>query len=136
MNHSQLTPLCRLTGQVVHGRGRGHTVGMPTANLLPDPGQVLPEAGVYASLVEVDGAEHPGVTNVGPRPTVDSDAAPTVETYLIRFRENLYGRRIAVTLYRYLRPTVKMDSLAAVKAQVDRDSREALALLGLSEDPS
>ena len=54
MNHSQLTPLCRLTGQVVHGRGRGHTVGMPTANLLPDPGQVLPEAGVYASLVEVD----------------------------------------------------------------------------------
>lgn len=132
MEAKSLAPLCRLTGQVVHGRGKGRTVDMPTANLLPDPGQSLPPEGVYASLVEVDGAFHPGVTNVGPRPTVDQDAAPTVETYLIRFREDLYGRRITVSLYRYLRPTVKMDSLAAVKAQVDRDSQEALRLFGLA----
>ena len=100
MEAKSLAPLCRLTGQVVHGRGKGRTVDMPTANLLPDPGQPLPPEGVYASLVEVDGAFHPGVTNVGPRPTVDQDAAPTVETYLIHFREDLYGRRITVSLYR------------------------------------
>ena len=37
----------RLTGTIVHGKGLGHTVGMPTANLRCDEGSALPEAGVY-----------------------------------------------------------------------------------------
>ena len=54
----------RLTGTIVHGKGLGHTVGMPTANLRCDEGSALPEAGVYASLLEVDGQTYFGVTNV------------------------------------------------------------------------
>ena len=33
----------RLTGTIVHGKGLGHTVGMPTANLRCDEGSALPE---------------------------------------------------------------------------------------------
>ena len=43
MPEEKRAPLCRLQGTVVHGKGKGHTVGMPTANLQPSPGQVLPE---------------------------------------------------------------------------------------------
>ena len=38
------TYLSRLTGTVVHGHGRGRTVGMPTANLAVDAGEALPPA--------------------------------------------------------------------------------------------
>lgn len=130
MEKSGAAPLCRLTGRVVHGKGLGHTVEMPTANLLPDPGQQLPPGGVYATAAEVDGRSYPAVTNVGERPTVDQERAVTVETYIIGFHQNLYGQRMAVTFWHYLRPTVKMASLEAVKEQVRRDSRRTLELLG------
>ena len=74
MPKKQQAPLCRLTGTVVHGKGKGHTVGMPTANLQPGPGQALPPEGVYAALAEVEGQTCRAVTNVGTRPTVDSDS--------------------------------------------------------------
>ena len=98
----------RLTGTIVHGKGLGHTVGMPTANLRCDEGSALPEAGVYASLLEVDGQTYFGVTNVGTRPSVDSDPTPTVET---------------------LRPVRRMASLDEVRAQVQADGRRAERIL-------
>ena len=130
MKENNGTPLCRLTGQVIHGRGLGRTVDMPTANLLPDPGQQLPPGGVYATAVAVEGKVYPGVTNVGTRPSVDREGDVTVETFILGLHQDLYGRRIAVTFWHYLRPTVKMASLEAVKEQVRRDSLRTLELLG------
>ena len=118
-----MEPLYQLSGRVIHGRGNGHTVGMPTANL-PCP--------VYASLVNVDGADHLGVTNVGLRPSVDQSPCPTVETWLPDYSGSLYGREITVRLYHFLRPTVKMASLEAVMAQVKKDAQAARELLGCS----
>lgn len=134
MEGSTAAPLCRLTGRVIHGRGLGRTVDMPTANLLPDPDQQLPPGGVYATTAEVDGTSYPAVTNVGERPTVDRERVVTVETYIIGLHEDLYGRRLAVTFWHYLRPTVKMSSLEAVKEQVLRDSQRTLELLGSGQD--
>ena len=114
-------PLCRLTGTVVHGKGKGHTVGMPTANLRPGPGQVLPPEGVYAALAEVEGRTYRAVTNVGTRPSVDSDSRKTVESLLLDYRGNLYGKEMALTFYRRLRGIEKFPSLQAVKDQVDSD---------------
>ena len=134
MEHSAAAPLCRLTGRVVHGRGLGRTVDMPTANLLPDPGQQLPPGGVYATVVTVEGRAYPGVTNVGERPTVDRERAVTVETFIIGLHRDLYGLRMEVSFRHYLRPTVKMASLEAVKEQVRWDSLRTLELLGESPE--
>ena len=117
------TYLSRLTGTVVHGHGRGRTVGMPTANLAVDAGEALPPAGVYATLAYVDGAAYLGVTNVGRRPSVDDDRAVTVETLVLDFSGDLYGKKMAVEFYQFLRPVEKFSSLQAVKEQVDRDKR-------------
>ena len=122
MEAKSLAPLCRLTGQVVHGRGKGRTVDMPTANLLPDPGQPLPPEGVYAALAEVEGQTCRAVTNVGTRPTVDSDSRETVESLLLGFAGDLYGKEMKLTFYRRLRGIEKFPSLQAVKEQVDADS--------------
>ena len=85
-----LAPLWTLRGTVVHGRGNGRKVDMPTANLAVELGTALPPAGVYATLCRFDGETRPGVTNVGPRPTVDEDARFTVETYLPGYSGDLY----------------------------------------------
>ncbi len=118
-----------LVGTIVHGKGLGHTVGMPTANLRCDEGSVLPKAGVYASLLEVDGEAYFGVTNVGTRPSVDSDPTPTVETFLLHFDGDLYNRRVCLWLKAYLRPVCKMASLDEVRTQVREDSRRAEKIL-------
>ena len=122
-------PLYTLRGPVVHGRHKGTAVGMPTANLTPPPDRPLPPFGVYAARVRVGDAAYIGVTNVGCRPTVDDVPVPTVETYILDFSGNLYGKEITVELIAFLRPIRKMASLADVKSQVDADGRRARALL-------
>ena len=123
-----MTPLAVLTGIVIHGKGLGHTVGMPTANT--SFSQSLPIAeGVYASCVRIDGEKHIGVTNIGHRPTVDSDDRITVETNIIDFDEDIYGKEIQLDLMVFLRPVRKMESLEMVKRQVDDDKKKALELL-------
>ena len=114
-------PLCRLRGTVVHGKGKGHTVGMPTANLQPSPGQTLPEEGVYAALAQVEGQTYRAVTNVGTRPSVDSDNRQTVESLLLGYTGDLYGKEMELAFYRRLRGVENFPSLQAVKEQVDRD---------------
>ena len=47
-------------GEVVHGDGRGRTLGFPTANVVPQS-LVLPPAGVYAVEVIRDGEAFGGV---------------------------------------------------------------------------
>lgn len=118
-------PLSTLAGVVIHGRGNGRRVGMPTANLRADPGQALPPCGVYATLTWIEGKAWPGVTNVGARPSVDDDPALTVETYLPDYAGDLYGCQLRVDFYLLLRAVRKFESLAAVKRQVEEDARLA-----------
>ena len=73
-----------ISGLVRHGKRLGSSrLGAPTVNLIPDPRQLVPAFGVYAARVTVDGAVRPAVTNVGVRPTVDTDGGVTVESHQI-----------------------------------------------------
>ena len=87
----------------------------------PKTGQVLPEEGVYAALAEVEGQTYRAVTNVGTRPSVDSDSRQTVESLLLGYTGDLYGKEMELAFYRRLRGIQKFPSLQAVKEQVDRD---------------
>ena len=119
------TPFCVLRGTVIHGKGKGHKVGMPTANLLVAPGQTLPPLGVYATRVRRGDQLYIGVTNVGQRPSVDDDQTVTVETFLINFRGDLYHEEIRVEFFTRLRDIQVFRSLEKVKEQVLADGREA-----------
>ena len=111
-------------GEVVHGNALGRTIGMPTANLLPGEQKLLPVYGVYATRVEVDEKIYGGVTNVGVKPTIGADRA-NVETTLLHFDGDLYGKQIAVYFLEFLRPEQRFDSLEELKAQMSRDKAKA-----------
>ena len=123
-------PIALLRGRIVHGKGLGRTVGMPTANLETVPGSVIPSEGVYASRVFLRSGEYIGVTNIGPRPTVDRSPARTVETNIIGFDDDIYGEDMLLSVEAFLRPVRKMGSLTEVKEQVEKDKAEAQRLLG------
>ena len=115
-----------LSGVVQPGRHLGHTLGFPTANLLPAPEILLPACGVYAVRGTVDGQSRTGVCNIGTRPTVGGHRQ-TVETWLSDFDGDLYGKELTVEFYRYLRPERKFPDLEALKEEIFRNRREATA---------
>ena len=115
-----------LTGVVRPGRHLGHTLGFPTANLLPPPELVLPMDGVYAVCGTVEGRTYSGVCNVGTNPTVGGSRR-TVETWLADFEGDLYGKTLTVEFHRFLRAEQRFPDLAALRLQVERDRTEALA---------
>ena len=108
-----------LSGEVVHGKALGRTIGFPTANLLLPDGVITPAYGVYASRVYLpDGRVFMAVTNVGTRPTVDDGDAVTVEPWILDFEGDLYGQTIRVEFYKRLRGEEKFSSLAELTAAV------------------
>ena len=123
-------PIATLRGIVVHGKGKGRTEGMPTANLKPERGMEIPGEGVYAAIVNLKYGEYIGVTNIGHRPTVDSEDRVTIETNIIGFDKDIYGEQMTLRVMAYLRPIRKMDSLEDVRKQVEKDKKRAVELLG------
>ena len=108
-------------GVVEHGRRLGRTIGMPTANLIPEQDKLLPPYGVYYSRVTADGKIYRGISNVGCKPTVNTENAVGVETYLYDFKNDLYGREITVELLAFRRPEIKFDSVEHLKGQMEAD---------------
>ena len=116
-----------ITGQVRHGKGLGSRLGMPTANLVPPAGQLVPAHGVYITEVMVEEQRFPAVTNVGVRPTVDANGEVNVESHLLDCGERLYGRQCRVEFLAYLRPEQKFPDLDTLRAQAARDAGTARA---------
>ena len=117
-------------GTVVHGDGRGRTLGFPTANVVTQPG-ALPPPGVYAVEVVVDAATHPGVANLGARPTFPGAAtpAPQLEVHVLDFHGDLYGRELEVAFRQRLRDERKFADADALRAQIAQDVAAARVAL-------
>lgn len=116
-------PHC-LSGPVIPGQHLGHTLGIPTANLAIPAGICCLPYGVYATKVWVGETPYTAVTNVGTRPTVGGDHA-TVESWLLHFTGDLYGRQIRVDFHLPLRPEQKFSSLSAMQAEIRRNAQQA-----------
>lgn len=111
-----------VTGEVLHGRQIGRTLGMPTTNLLPKEHKLLPPNGVYATRTVIAGEVFEGITNIGYKPTVGGETRKGVETYLFDLDRNLYGETIQVQFYGYERPERRFPGLEALKAQIESDT--------------
>ena len=113
-----------LTQEVRHGRRIGHTIGVPTINLVIPPHVLVPSHGVYATKVYLpDGTAYPAVTNVGTRPTVNNGTDITVEPWLLGFDGDLYGKRVRVEFHKRLRDEIRFDSLDALRTQIQKDAK-------------
>jgi riboflavin kinase / FMN adenylyltransferase len=117
-----------VVGEVVAGEGRGRTIGVPTANVAPAGGLLVPANGVYAGHARLGERSWPCVTNVGTRPTFDGRGV-TVESHLLDVEEELYGQRLAVSFEHRLRGERKFDGPDELVAQIRRDLDTARELL-------
>jgi len=118
----------RLEGEVVHGDGRGRTIGFPTANLDVWDEQFLPLKGVYAGWAHLNGETFMAVSNIGNRPTFNGGVV-TVEAHLLDFDRDIYGERLAFDVVAFLRPELKFNGVEALVAQIRQDAIEGRALL-------
>lgn len=109
-----------LAGKVVAGTGRGKTLGFPTANLDVPPEQAVPEDGVYATFTEIDKEKFASVTNIGANPTFDGGKR-TIETHIIGYTGNLYGRTIRLYFIERIRGEKKFATPEALGAQIKVD---------------
>jgi riboflavin kinase/FMN adenylyltransferase len=127
-------------GEVVTGDRRGRTLGMPTANLVPDDAFVCPGHGVYAASANVipdpaHAAEprasgYPAAVNVGVRPTFDTGRGLLVEAHLIGFDGDLYGQQLRIAFLERMRGEKRFDSVDELVEQMQRDVTEAREIAG------
>ncbi|MGD0751921.1 MAG: riboflavin biosynthesis protein RibF [Anaerolineales bacterium] len=121
-----------ITGPVIHGDGRGHTINIPTANIQIPGEKVLPAYGIYACRAWVNGQLHLAATSLGVRPTFYGDPpAPTIEAHLLDFHQNLYGQMVKLEFMEYLRPEEKYDSVNALVEQIQKDIAQTRKILEL-----
>jgi riboflavin kinase/FMN adenylyltransferase len=135
-----------ITGTVVRGAGRGRGFGVPTANLAPEVPLAL-ATGIYAGRAVLldrnhdrnhDGKNesHAAAISVGTNPTFATagagGAAPvTIEAYLLDYPgEDLYGSQVRLFFVQRLREERRFDSVAALRAEIDRDIARTRALIG------
>lgn len=113
-----------IQGRVGHGRNIGHTIGFPTANLVPFmPDQQLPKPGVYAGSAVIQGGGcYKAMVNIGTNPTVAHDNALKIEAHLLGYEGDLYGSIMSLTFTGRLRDERRFPSLEALKAQLRADA--------------
>jgi riboflavin kinase/FMN adenylyltransferase len=115
----------RLEGKVVHGSDRGARIGLPTANLAHWPLKRLPAVGVYAVYASVHGKQYPAITNVGLRPTFETQEIPNVETHILDFDGNIYGEVMTLAFVEKIRDEKKFSGVDAFMMQIERDKETA-----------
>ncbi len=125
-----------LPGAVVEGAGRGKELGIPTANLSVWQERAYPRRGVYACFAELEGVHHMAVTNVGVRPTFEEEPPrPIVETHILEFDKDLYGRTVRLHFVERLRDERRFEGPDALLEQIERDIQRGRGVLATASRP-
>ena len=119
-----------IIGKVIPGDQRGRQIGFPTANL-GEVEQLLPPRGVYAVKARVAGnlAKANAVMNLGQRPTFTSNGVDSLEVHLLDFNADLYGQKLWVSDFVWLRDEKTFSGVDELKAQIAEDVAKARTLL-------
>ena len=127
--NSQLGRNYSFDGKVVEGMKRGRTLGYPTANLkLINPDIVTPPDGIYATRTLVDQKLYLSATSIGNQPTFGGNER-TIESYLIDFSDNLYGKKINIQFEKLIRNQKYFESTIELKKQMLKDVEETQIIL-------
>lgn len=118
--------------EVIEGKQNGRKMGFPTANQIIPEGMVSPKKGVYKSWTMINDHNYPSITNIGIKPTIALDEGevrtPQMETHIIGYSGNLYGKRLRVIFREYLREEKRFDSMDKLAEQLEKDKKAACSL--------
>ena len=110
-----------ITENVVYGKQLGRTLGIPTINQNITSKKLILKDGIYATLCTLDNKQYYGVTNIGTRPTVDKNDQKNIETHIIDFQDNCYGKWVKLEFVSRLRDETKFNSIEELKHQIQQD---------------
>lgn len=119
-------------GTVEHGFKRGRKIGFPTLNVsIPKNERILGE-GVYAVKVKIDkdNSWYEGMASIGHNETFGDDLEKTVEINLFNFDKSVYGEKVIVKWYKFLREMVKFDSVEELIDQLNKNKRDTEVFFG------
>lgn len=112
-----------INGLVVKGAQRGRTLGYPTANVKPSGNILIPACGVYQVefLLKRTGKKYPAVLNIGYRPTFSDRNIPTIEGFLIDFKDDIYNENIAILFKDKIRNEERFETADELVVQIEKD---------------
>jgi riboflavin kinase/FMN adenylyltransferase len=113
-----------LSGEVIHGKKLGRTIGYPTANLsIRDKEKLIPKNGVYFVKVSVEGFEGHGMMNIGTNPTTDTDNKIKSEVNIFNFDREIYTKTLRVEFIERIRDEARFDSLNDLIEAIKNDEK-------------
>ena len=112
-----------ITGTVIEGQKLGRQIGFRTANINYPRELVDIPFGVYSTIVKIENDDnfYRGISNFGTRPTVSSEQKHSLETHILDFDRDIYGKNIQVEFLKLIRQEKKFSSLDALKEQIIKD---------------
>lgn len=121
MANRLLTEPYFMIGTVIKGKELGRKIGFPTVNIVADPYKLFPPNGVYATRTDYNGKIYSGITNVGVNPTVNG-TKKTVETFIFDFNEFIYGEKLKINFFKWVRDEKKFDGIDALMAEIAKNT--------------
>ena len=128
--NTMLTQPYFVIGEVVHARHRGTIIGYPTANIIDSEDRTRLGTGIYITKVYIDKKSYLGITSVGPKPTFNEENR-SIETYILDFKKDIYGKTITVEFYKKIRDVMKFPSVPSLCKQMMIDEKEARAFFSI-----
>ena len=110
-----------IIGKVLEGKKLGRTIGLPTANIIPEKTKLLPPNGVYKTVLKVGDKRFNAITNIGINPTVETGTQIKVETHILDYEDYIYNEIVQVEFYDFVRPERTFENVQELKAQIERD---------------
>ncbi|OGO11500.1 MAG: riboflavin biosynthesis protein RibF [Chloroflexi bacterium RBG_16_47_49] len=120
----------KVTGEVIHGDGRGKSIGIPTANLDTGNEKLIPGAGVYACRVVIMDKLWPAAVNIGTRPTFESaDQRAHVEAHILDYSNDIYAQQITIEFISRLRGEQRFQGVEELISQIHNDINKTRELI-------
>lgn len=118
----------KMQGKVIKGAQRGRLLNFPTANLKPSFKYVTAKSGVYFTRVNIDRDFYYALTDIGTNPTFENKKMK-IETYIMDFSKDIYGKNMSIEFLEYLRPDFKFNSPEELIAQMEKDKKTGRKLI-------
>ncbi len=119
-----------ISGTVVSGHRRGRNMGFPTANLAAST-ELLPQDGIYATILELQNHRWLSVSSVGHNPTF-GQGSRTVEAYILDFTQDIYGEPVKLSFVQRIREERKFAQIEDLVTQMHEDVQAARAIFDQS----